>query len=183
MFLFAMPPPPTAGECLIVAAIFAVLGFACASMAFRRLRFRWDPVRVAKWIAIGALSGGLAAAFAGPIALRPDAMPHWIGYNAQDTLIRSFLGVLAGIIIAGVVIRCCGVPKPSNERHGTFEFRILELLLLVAFAGPVCALLALSAYVGFFVLLQLSIMVAAFAAYVCAYRADIDRQICENEEA
>ncbi len=166
MYLFAMPPPPTAGQCFMVAAIFGVAGFASSSVAFSRVRSWCDPVRATKWITIWALTGGMAAALAGPIALRPDAMPHWIGYNAQDTLIRSFLGVLAGIVIGYAVIRFFGGPEASKQLLGRFQFRISELLLIMAFAGSVCAILALSTYVSFFVLLQLSIMVAAFAAHV-----------------
>jgi len=166
MYLFLMPPPPSNEQCFIVAGIFGLLAFAVSCMAFKRLRSRPDPAASAKWIAIGALGGGMAAALAGPIALRTDAMPHWIGYNAQDTIVRSFLGTLAGIVVASLVIRWIGASKRSKPRLTVFQFRISALLLLTAFVGLLCAIFALSAYVGFFVLLQLFVMVAAFAAYV-----------------
>ena len=167
MWLFAMPAPPSAQECAATALIFGLLASAVAWMAFKRLRFRGDPVATAKWIMIGALFGSMAAAFAGPIALPANAMPHWIGYNIQDTLIRSFVGSLVGIAVVPLIIRLIGMAIDAKPRPMDSVSRVIAIALVTACVGLLCTVFALSAEVGVFVLLYVSAMVIAFV--VCAH--------------
>ena len=166
MCLFAMPAPPSAQECATIALIFGLLASAVAWMAFRRLRLRGDPTATAKWIMIGALFGSMAAAFAGPIALPANAMPHWIGYNTQDTLIRSFIGSLVGIAVVSLVIRLIGMRVDAKSRTKDSISRVMVIVLVTAGVGLLFAVFASSAEVGTFVLLQLSVIEIAFAVYV-----------------
>lgn len=165
MGLFAGAPPPSGGQCFVLATIFGLLASACLGMAFRRLRSRHDPVASAKWIAIAASAGGLIAALTGPIPFAPDATPHWIGYGAQRSIMRAFLGTVAGVLFASFLIRCCGLSR-SPHRAPAFQFRISSLLLFIAFAALVGAMLSRSAYAGSFVLLELLLMVGTFTSHV-----------------
>ncbi|HID75678.1 MAG TPA: hypothetical protein EYP56_06735 [Planctomycetaceae bacterium] len=102
-------------------------------------------------------------------------MPHWIGYNVQDTLIRSFLGALAGIVLASLAVRSTKEGKASRPRPDAFQFGVSGLLLFTTLVGFSCAIFALSAYVGFFVFLELFFMVGTFAADVRSGLADAGR--------
>lgn len=162
VILFAAPAPPSHDQNLFLAVLLGLFGWAFLSMVFRRLRSRFDPSTVAKRISMAAAGGALIAALAGPVALHPDAMAHWIGYNIEGAILRGFGGAVAGMVIAALAIRWIGIPTPPASQFGRSQFRLSSLLLLTTYVALLCAIFFQSAEVALFVVIQLAVMVGAF---------------------
>jgi hypothetical protein len=161
MHMIAMPPPPSADGCFALAFVYGVLASGVCWIAVRRRRSVPHAHRFIAWIPAAACIGSIAAILAGPIALSEGSMDHWIGYNVEFAFMRSFLGASSAAFISSVLLAVTE-SRFQNSRSS---------MVAVVFAAVICAagffaVFLQSAYVSFFVVVHIAVLVAANCIYI-----------------
>lgn len=164
MHIIAMPPPPSADGCFALAVVYAVLASGVSWIAIRRRRSVPNVHRIIAWIPASACIGSVAAILAGPIALGENAMEHWIGFNVEFALMRSFLGAASATFVSSVMLHV--IESRTQKARSAMVAIILAAIICITASVVICLQ---SAYVGIFVVIHVSVLAAANLIYIRRY--------------